>query len=115
MSWMIRDAKFHSNDGRNPAAGPELPPEAMGCGAALQQCGQSSKLGGSQSPWGTGWGVVSEGLRAPLPSTPYPLTDGSFADAERLCNLALGPTLLLEVPGLQSSGFFPVDGCMVHA
>ena len=45
----------------------------------------------------------------------HPLTDGSFADAEGLGDLALGPALLFEVPGLEPSGFSPVVGCRVHA
>jgi hypothetical protein len=45
----------------------------------------------------------------------HPLADGSCADAQRLGNPALRPPLLLEAPGLQSSGFFPVVRCMVHA
>lgn len=115
MTWMIGDAKFYPDDGSDPAAGPELPPEAIGLGAALQQCGELSKLIGGQSPWGPGWGVVPEGLRALFPGAPHPLTDGPFADAERLRNLALGPPVLLEAPGLQPPGFFPVGGWMVHA
>jgi hypothetical protein len=45
----------------------------------------------------------------------HPLTDGSFADAEGLGDLALGPALLFEVPGLEPSGFSPVVGCRAHA
>ena len=112
---MIGDAKFHSNDGSNSAAGPEFPPEAISLGAALQQCGQVGKLVGGQSPWGPGWGVVPEGLRALFPDAPHPLTDGPFADTERIRDLALGPAFPLEAPGLQPSGFFPVGGCMAHA
>jgi hypothetical protein len=44
----------------------------------------------------------------------HPLTDGSFAHAAGLGDLALGPALLFEVPGLKPSGFSPVAGCMVH-
>ena len=49
-----------------------------------------------------------------VPPTPpsraraHPLTDGPFADAKRLGDLALGPALLREVPGLHPSGFFPI-------
>jgi hypothetical protein len=112
---MIGDATLQANDGRHPATGPEFSPEAIGLGAALQQFGPLSKLAGGQSPWGTGWGVVPEGLRASLPNAPHPLTDGPFADAERLRNLALGPPFLREAPGLQPSRVFPVGGCMIHA
>jgi hypothetical protein len=58
---------------------------------------------------------VTERLGAALPGTRHPLADGAFADAKRLGNLALRPPLLLEAPGLQSPGFFPVVRCLVHA
>jgi hypothetical protein len=44
-----------------------------------------------------------------------PLPDGAFADAEGLGDLALGPALLFEVPGVEPSGISPVVGCLVHA
>jgi hypothetical protein len=58
---------------------------------------------------------VPQRLRAALSGACHPLADGSLADAERLGDLAPGPPLLLEVPGLQPPGFFPVVGCRVHA
>jgi hypothetical protein len=57
---------------------------------------------------------MAKRFRASVTSAFHPLTDSSFADAEGLGDLALGPALLFEMPGLESSGFSPVIGCRVH-
>jgi hypothetical protein len=86
-----------------------------------RQCGRGSRavpgsqLFGGEPARSAGRWTGSERLRSPLPGTRHPLTDGPLADAQGLGNLVLGPALLLEVPGLQASGFFPVVGCRVHA
>jgi hypothetical protein len=97
---MIPDTKFPLQHSGDPAAGPELSPKAIGFGPSVQELGQTGELLGRQPARGTRWGPVAEGLRASHAGTPYPLADGSFADPHRLGNLALGPPLLLEVPGL---------------
>ena len=53
---------------------------------------------------------MAKRLRASVAGAFHPLADGAFADTEGLGDLALGPTLLLEVPGLEPSGFFPIVG-----
>jgi hypothetical protein len=53
-------------------------------------------------------------LMGPLAGTFHPLTDGRLADAQCLGHLALRPALLLELPGLQPSAFFPVVRWRVH-
>jgi hypothetical protein len=58
---------------------------------------------------------MAKRVRSPVAGAFHPLTDGSFADPEGLGDLALGPALLFEVPGLEPSGFSPVAGCIVHA
>jgi uncharacterized protein (DUF433 family) len=45
----------------------------------------------------------------------HPLADSPFADAQCLGDLALRPALLYEVPGMQTSNFFPVCMWAVHA
>src|SRR5687767_9980680 len=57
---------------------------------------------------------MSQRVRSSIAGAFNPLTDGPFADAEPLGNLALGPALLFEVPSMEPSGFFPVVGCTVH-
>jgi hypothetical protein len=64
---------------------------------------------------GTRWWPMAKRFRASVASAFHPLTHGSFADAEGLGALALGPALLFEVPGLEPSSFSPVVGCIVHA
>jgi len=44
----------------------------------------------------------------PLSSPPHLLAGSGFASTRRLGGLAWGPTLLPEVPGLQTSSFFPM-------
>jgi hypothetical protein len=50
---------------------------------------------------------VPEGFRSALAAALDPLADGGFADAHGLGDVALGPTLLLEVPGSKTSRFLP--------
>ncbi|MDQ3830496.1 MAG: hypothetical protein M3361_14580 [Candidatus Tectomicrobia bacterium] len=115
MAGMIPDTKLQGHDGSNSAAGPELPPEAIGFGALVQERGQASELCGRHPPGRPrGW-AMTEGIWSPLASTCQPLADGPCADAQRCGDLALPPALLREVPGLETSGFFPVGGCAVHA
>jgi hypothetical protein len=58
---------------------------------------------------------MAKRFRASVAGACHPLTDGSFADAKGLGDLALGPALLFEMPGLEPSGFSPVVGWRVHA
>ena len=44
MARMVGDAECHSNHGRDPAAGPELSPEAVRFGATVQEFGQLGEL-----------------------------------------------------------------------
>ena len=59
--------------------------------------------------------AMAERFRSSVGGAFHPLTDGSFADAKGLGNLALGPALVFELLGLEPSGFSPVAGCIVHA
>jgi hypothetical protein len=80
MARVIRDAKLQPNDGGNPSARPERPPEAIDFGALLQQGGQTGKLRRGQPAAGTGRWSVAQSFRATPTATRHPLTDGSFAD-----------------------------------
>jgi hypothetical protein len=66
-------------------------------------------------PRGAWWRATLQGLGASLTGTRHPLTDGPLADPHGFGDLALGPACLLEVPGLQTSCFFPSMACRVHA
>ena len=108
MARMIGDAKFRSNNGRNPATCPQLPSEAVGLGAVLQSGRQAGELLISQPAAGPRRGAMTETFRAAFPAALHPLADRAFADPQRLGNLALSPPLLFEAPGLQASSFLPV-------
>jgi hypothetical protein len=76
----------------------------------LQQGRQAGKLLNGQPTAGPrGW-PMAEGFRTTLAATRHPLADGPFADTQGRSDLALRPTLLFEVPGLQASSFFPIMG-----
>ncbi len=114
MGEMVRDAKREADHRGDAAPCPELAPEAIGFGALLQQRREVGALLVGQPGRGTrGWSMAKRFHSAA--GAFHPLTDGSFADAEGLGDLALGPALLFEVPGLEPSGFSPVVGCRVHA
>jgi hypothetical protein len=63
----------------------------------------------------TGMGGNPIRVMALLVGALHPLPDGACADVERFGGLALGPALLLETPGLEPSGFCPVERCRVQA
>jgi hypothetical protein len=109
------DAILQVNHRGDPAAGPDLPSEAIRLGAPVQQVGQPSQLFGGQATGGAAMGAIPQGFWAPVPGALHPLTDRPCADAQGLGDLVLGPALLLEEPGLQPACFFPVVGGRVHA
>jgi hypothetical protein len=115
MTGMVGNPIFELNHGGDSPTGPELSPKTIGFGPPVQEFGQAGELLGREPARGPGGWTVAQGVRARLASALHPLTDGAFADAEGFGDLALGPALLLEAPGLEPSGFFPVGRCRVHA
>jgi hypothetical protein len=115
MPGMIGNAICELNDRGDPPPGPQLSTKAISCGPPSQEFGQAGELLGREPAWGPGRRTVAQSIGTLLAGALHPLTDGAFADAERFGNLALGPALLLETPGLEPSGFFPVGRCRVHA
>jgi hypothetical protein len=115
VNGMIGDAKLQLNHRADPSTGPDLPPEAIGFGAPVQQVEQMRQLFGGQATGSAGMGAMPQGFWSPVPGALHPLADGPFADAQGLGDLALGPAFLLEEPGVQTACFFPVVGYRVHA
>jgi hypothetical protein len=70
---------------------------------------------GRHLPRGPGWRPAPKSLGADFAGPCHPLTDGPLTDPQGLCNLALRPTLLLEVPGLHAPRFLSAVRYMVHA
>jgi hypothetical protein len=115
MGGMRGDAKLHAHDGGHASSGPKLAQKTIGFGALLQQGRQAAKLRPSQARWGSRRWPMAQRVCSAVPSACHSLTDGPFADAEGLGDLALGPTSWLETPSLQPSRLFPVAGRRVHA
>jgi hypothetical protein len=105
---MRGEAKLQVHHGGDPATGPDLPPEAIGFGAAVQQRGQARELVGGQPAQRARGRPMARGLWAACACAPHPLADSGFADAHGLGNRALRPAFLLMLPGLEPSRFFPV-------
>jgi hypothetical protein len=112
---VVREAECQLNDGGDPAAGPALPPEALGFGPTGQQLGQMGQRFGCQAAGSARAGTMSQGGWSLVAGACHPRADRAFADAQRPGKLALGPALLLKVPGLPPSGFLPIVRCLVHA
>jgi hypothetical protein len=108
MRRMVGDAKLQANDDGDPTTGPHVSTKPLGGRATLEEFGQAGELLAWQAACSTRRRVMPERLGTLGAGTAHPLTDGSFADAKRLGNPALSPPVLLEVPGLKPSGFFPV-------
>ena len=81
----------------------------------MPQLWQAGQLFGRQPPRSPGWRPTPERLGTDVAGPCHPLTDRALADPQCRGHLALRPALLLEVPGLESSGFFPGVRCGVHA
>ena len=110
MDGMVGNTEFEANDGRHACPGPDLSPEAIHFGPKLQEGGQAGELCVGQPAWSTrGW-AMPEGLQTAIAGTCHPLADGSLADAYGFGDLALRPALVLELPGLEPPGFFPIRG-----
>jgi hypothetical protein len=110
MARMVGDPKCELNHRSNTPAGPDLSPKAIRFGTPVQELGQTGELLGRESAWGPWRGPAAEGSWAPLTRTRHPLADGGFADPEGFGNLPLRPAFLLELPGLEPSGFLPCVG-----
>jgi hypothetical protein len=100
VTRVVRDAKFRSKHSGNPTTSPELPSEAIGFGAALQQGGHAGELLGRQSAGSTGRRVLAESFWTTRTASLHPLADGALAHAHGRGDLTLRPALLFEVPGL---------------
>jgi hypothetical protein len=111
MTRVRGDTKFHADHGRDPTAGPQFAAKAVGRRAAMHQLWQAGQLLGRQPPRGPGWRPTPERLGTNVAGPCHPLTDSALADPQRLGTLALRPALLREVPGVESSGFFPGVWC----
>jgi hypothetical protein len=110
LDGMVEDAKREANHRGDPSAGPHLAPEAVGFGSTVQEVGPTGQLFGGQPAGGAGAWAVPEGFRSLLAGTRHPWADSPFADGQGGGGLPLGPALLQEVPGLESSGFLPIFG-----
>jgi hypothetical protein len=108
MCWMVGDAKLQANDRGDPTTSPHVSAKPIGGRGTLEEVGQVGELLACQAACRTRRRVMPERMGALVAGTAHPLTDGPFADAKRLGNPALSPPLLLEVPGLKPSGFFPI-------
>jgi hypothetical protein len=111
---MVDHPEAHTHYGCHPAAGPEVPTKTVGLRTLVQERGQPSESCGGQPTWGTRWGAASQRPGTSCAGPGPPVAHGALADAERCGTLPLGPALLLEVPGMEPSGFFPDGKCSVH-
>jgi hypothetical protein len=108
MCRMVGDAKLQAYADGNPTTGPHVFPKSIGGRATCEACGQAGELLAWQAACRARWRVMPERLGPLVAGTAPPLTDGPFADAQRLGDVALSPPLLFEVPGLKPSGFVPM-------
>ena len=108
MGERVGDATLQAHDDGDPTTGPYISPKPLGGRATCEAFGQAGEWLACQAACRTRWRVMSERIEPLVAGTGHPLTDGPVADAERFGNSALGPAFLLEMPGLEPSGFFPV-------
>jgi hypothetical protein len=91
---------------------PRKPSASGPCGRRGGRWARGASVSRDGAPGGGRWRSAS----TPPPPTRFShcLTAPSLT-AEGLGDLALGPALLFEVPGVEPSGISPVVGCLVHA
>ena len=114
MHRVVGDAELQPQDGGDAAPRPHLATETISLGTPVQEGGKTGELPAGQSPGRASRGAMPQCLWAAVAATFYPLAHGRLADAQRRGNLALRSALLLEVPSLESSSFFPVLRCGLH-
>lgn len=81
MDGMVGHATLQVNHRGNPAAGPDLPAEAIGFGASVPKVGQTSQLCGGSAAGNPRMGAMPQGFRSPVASALQPLADRSFAES----------------------------------
>jgi hypothetical protein len=114
MHRVVGDTELQPQNLGDSAPRPHLATETISLGTPAQEVGKTGELLGSQSPGRASRRAVPQCLWAAIAATFYPLAHGRLADTQRLGNLALRPALLLEVPRLEPSSFFPVLRCGLH-
>ena len=108
MRRMVGDTKLQANDDGDPTTGPHVSTKPIGGRATREEFGQAGELLACQAACRTRRRVMPQRIGSLVAGTAHPLTDSPFADAKGLGNPAVGPPLLLEVPGLKPSGVFPI-------
>ena len=108
MIEVVLDAELAADHFGHPPGCPDLTPKAERLGPAGQQHRQLGKLLRRESRRWTRWWAVPQRRDPTLPATADPLTDGPLGHPQRCGNGALVPSLLLQVPGAQSSPLAPV-------
>jgi hypothetical protein len=99
---------MRANDDGDPPTGPQVSLKPIRGRATREEFGQAGEWLACQAAGSPKRRVMPEHIGPLLAGTEHPLTDSPFADANRLGNPTLSPPLLLEVPGLKPSGFFPI-------
>ena len=115
MGGMVDHTTLQTHHLGHTFPGPAVAAEAIGSGTAAHQGGQRCELIARESARGSGRGLVAYGPQAIQAGSLHPLADGGFADPQGFGDVAPGPALLREVPGLQAPGFFPRVRCRVQA
>ena len=114
MHRVVGHAERQAKDRGDSAPRPHVATETIGLGPPVQEVGKTGQLFGSQAPGRASRRARPQRLWAAIAATFHPLAHSRLTDAQRRGNLALRPALLLEVPGLEPSRFFPVLRCGLH-
>ena len=80
MDRMVRHATLQVYHRGNPAAGPDLPPEAIRFGAPVQQVGQTHQRFRGSATGSARMGAMPQGVWSPVSGALQPLADRPFAD-----------------------------------
>src|SRR5712691_9333100 len=110
MGRMITDAKVLLDQHGHPRRGPDFAAKPVGSCSFGKQVGQLSQLVLSQFGLRARRRLMTQGLLSLRFGTAYPLTDRPFGHAQRLGNVFLFPTGLIQLPSAQATIFAPVVG-----
>lgn len=118
MPRMIADTQLVFDQLCYPASGPDCTEETEGFRPLSEQVRQLGQLGRTEQGWPTRSRAGVQRLHACAFSAREPLANRTLGDAQRLGNLALCPTHLVQLPGTQAASFVPINGlfgiCCVH-
>jgi hypothetical protein len=110
MRHMIGDTKAAFDDLGHTGARPDGPTKAEGFGPLVEQVGQLGQLCSGQARRAPARLPAAQGRNTVGVRATKPFADGTLRAPQRIGDLLLVPSLLMELPATQAAPFAPIGG-----